>query len=342
MDSDDTKVNDTAAGYIDRIARVCDDRKPLVAIRCITYNHEPYLRDTLEGFLMQQTDFPFVAIVHEDVSTDHTAEILREYAEMYPGVILPIFEKNNQYSKGTLDKIMNTACEATGAKYIATCEGDEYWTDSDKVQKQVDFLVANPEHSMVFHPAFVKFEEGVPYDDYFDKSFNNLYQRDYSLDEILSEFIVPTCSAVCRQAVFDRYSPDPDYFVGDNVIWTASAALGKIYCIAEKMSTYRIQDGGWVKRHYKTMKIRVSSYGKWLRHYQALRRNFPEVDCKMIFNIEIKYTAAITFTDIMPPSKILHNFHRFSILYGKVYKKTVFRNFREMVYYKIKKLVSRH
>ena len=74
-------------------------QKPLVAIQCITYNHEPYIRDALEGFVMQKTDFPFVAIVHDDASTDKTADIIREYAEKYPDIIKPIFETENQYSK---------------------------------------------------------------------------------------------------------------------------------------------------------------------------------------------------------------------------------------------------
>lgn len=133
-------INPTAQHYIDKIREVCERVKPLVVIHCITYNHEPYLRDALEGFLMQKTDFPFVAIVHEDVSTDGTAHILREYAEKYPDTILPIFEKENQYSKGTLIKIMNEACKATGAKYIAWCEGDDYWTYALKLQKQIDFM----------------------------------------------------------------------------------------------------------------------------------------------------------------------------------------------------------
>ena len=117
-----------------------------VAINCLVYNHEPYLRDCLEGFVMQQTDFPFVAIVHDDASTDHSADIIREYAAKYPDIIRPIYETENQWSKsdGSLTKIMDAAIDATGAKYVAICEGDDYWMDPLKLQKQVDFL---EEHS---------------------------------------------------------------------------------------------------------------------------------------------------------------------------------------------------
>ncbi|MEZ3590604.1 MAG: glycosyltransferase [Muribaculaceae bacterium] len=134
--------------------------RSVVAIRCITYNHEPYIRDCLEGFIIQKTNFPFVAIVHDDASTDGTAAIVREYAEKYPDIIKPIFETENQYSKhdGSLDRIMNNACSETGAKYIALCEGDDYWTDPLKLQKQVDFMEANPEYGLVYTDYNIKDE----------------------------------------------------------------------------------------------------------------------------------------------------------------------------------------
>ena len=117
---------------------------PLVAIRCITYNQAAYIRQCLDGFVMQRTDFAFVAIVHDDCSTDGTDDIVREYAQRYPHIIKPIFETENQYSKGdgSLSRIMTQACNNTGAKYIAMCEGDDYWTDPLKLQKAA-FLSMN-------------------------------------------------------------------------------------------------------------------------------------------------------------------------------------------------------
>ena len=102
--------------------------KPLVAIHCLVYNHEPYLRDCFEGFVMQQTNFPFVAIVHDDASADNSAAIIREYEQKYPLIFKPIYEIENQWSKhdGILENIMNDAIDASGAKYVAMCEGDDY------------------------------------------------------------------------------------------------------------------------------------------------------------------------------------------------------------------------
>lgn len=121
----------------------------MVTIRCITYNHEPYIRQCLEGFVMQKTNFRFEAIVHDDASTDGTAAIIEEYAKKYPDIIKPIFETENQYSKrdGSIRRIMN---EHTHGKYVAMCEGDDYWIDPLKLQKQVDFLENHNDYGLIY------------------------------------------------------------------------------------------------------------------------------------------------------------------------------------------------
>ena len=125
---------------------------PLVSIQCLVYNHEPYLRQCLDGFVMQKTNFGFEAIVHDDASTDNSAAILREYAEKYPSIIKPIYETENQYRKGTLTAIMDNAV-SDSTKYIAICEGDDYWTDPLKLQKQVDYLEGHPNCGLVWAKA---------------------------------------------------------------------------------------------------------------------------------------------------------------------------------------------
>ena len=136
------------------------EQKVLVSIQCLVYNHEPYLRQCLDGFVMQKTNFAFEAIVHDDVSTDHSADIIREYAEKYPSIIKPIYEKENQYSKtdGSLIRIMNAAVDIN-AKYIAFCEGDDYWIDPYKLQKQVDFLESHPDFGMCYTNFNIFYQE---------------------------------------------------------------------------------------------------------------------------------------------------------------------------------------
>ena len=130
---------------------------PFVTIRCAVYNHEPYLRQCLDGFVMQETNFPFEAIVHDDASTDGSAAIIREYAEKYPDIIKPIYETENQYSKGKLTSAFVYA-QHPATKYIAMCEGDDYWTDPHKLQKQVDIMEHDPKVGMVHSPVQVYYE----------------------------------------------------------------------------------------------------------------------------------------------------------------------------------------
>ena len=129
---------------------------PLVSIRCLVYNHEPYLRQCLDGFVMQQTTFPFEAIVHDDASTDGSAAIIREYAEKYPDIIKPIYETENQFSKhdGSLTRAMDEAMHPSSI-YVASCEGDDYWTDPNKLQMQVDIMEADESIGLVHTAAQV-------------------------------------------------------------------------------------------------------------------------------------------------------------------------------------------
>lgn len=129
---------------------VCE--KPAVSICCIAYNHESYIEDALEGFLMQKTKFSFEIIVHDDASTDKTADIIREYADVYPNIIKPIMQKVNQYSISQSQPIINAVTICRG-KYLALCEADDYWLDPNKIQIQHDFLEKNPSIVISGHDA---------------------------------------------------------------------------------------------------------------------------------------------------------------------------------------------
>lgn len=228
-----------AQEQINRIASECSGKDIKVVISCITYNHGPYLADALDGFVKQQTNFPFVAIVHDDASTNNTADVLREYAERYPDIIKPIYEKENQYSKGngSLDYIVDMACKATEAPYIAFCEGDDFWTDSNKLQKQVDFLDGHPDYSMCFHNARIIqidgriCENGCAMD----------VSREYTADQIMERFTVHTATVVCRSwyILFNPIRYNTKFKYGDLVLFLTCAKYGKLYGFIELMSVYR-------------------------------------------------------------------------------------------------------
>lgn len=218
----------------------------LVAIRCTVYNHEPYLRDCLNGFIMQKTNFRFVAIVHDDCSIDGSAAIIREYAEKHPDIIKPIYETENQFSKrdGSLQRIMSKSIEETGAKYVAMCEGDDYWTDPNKLQKQVDFLEAHPDYSICFsHVKCLQVSTGQLVDEMIVREM----QGESTIVDLANGNYIHT------PAVLFRYSSEVERKISalgycmpsDYVFWMLYAENGKIWKMEDSMAVYRVGSGMW-------------------------------------------------------------------------------------------------
>ena len=123
-----------------------------VSVICNAFNHGRYIRDALNGFVMQKTDFKYEVLVHDDASTDNTADIIREFEEKYPDIIKPIYQTENQYSKDVWITDVYQVRRSKG-KYLALCEGDDYWTDPDKLQKQYDALESHPEIDICVHAS---------------------------------------------------------------------------------------------------------------------------------------------------------------------------------------------
>ena len=125
------------------------EAKPLVTIKCLAYNHQDYIGDAMDGFLSQITDFPFEIIVHDDASTDQTASIIRQYEEKYPAIVKPIYQTENQFSKHdhSISRIIH---QHTQGKYVALCDGDDYWIDTKKLQKQIDCMREHPDCGLCY------------------------------------------------------------------------------------------------------------------------------------------------------------------------------------------------
>lgn len=234
-----------------------------VTIRCFTFNHERFIRQCLEGFVMQKADFRFEAIVHDDASTDNTAAIIREYAEKYPDIIKPIYETENQYSKhdGSLTRIMNAH---TRGKYIAMCEGDDYWTDPYKLQKQVDFLESHPDYVMC-SSRFDKYwqESGVLEEDP-DKDFEG---ADYDLQNLIGgKWLTQTLTVMYRRSALDLKRYEQYGMSLDMILFYELLKHGKGYCFPEVMGVYRYHDGGvWSevsqnRRRLTEFKARLAIY----------------------------------------------------------------------------------
>ena len=246
------------------------NQKPLVSVISKAYNHEPYIRDCLEGFLMQKTTFPVEYIIHDDASTDHTADIIREYYEKRPDLFHVIIERENQYSQHKV--ITHPLFLMAQGKYIALCEGDDYWTDPLKLQKQSDFMETHPDYSLCCHNAIIwnmKNNNQHPfYEDY--------PECDFSIEYILTnrDGLIRTGSMFFRSelvTVLLKYREK--CHVGDLPLAICMAKNGKIHFHKEIMSIYRIcSKGSWTEKStdISHQYYDINSRVKWFDHIRTL------------------------------------------------------------------------
>lgn len=220
---------------------------PVVSVCCTTYNHENYISEAIDGFLIQETNFPFEIIIRDDCSTDKTASIVRAYVEKYPKIIKPIYETENQYSKGV--KPMPEVFKRAIGKYFALCEGDDYWTDPLKLQKQVDFLEDNPEYVITYSRAQAFDMNGNQ-----DKNIG--VTRDIDSIELKKCISIATLT-VCFRSVLKEIPPE---FlcarIGDLFTWSLLGHYGKgKYLSNIKPSKYRMHEGGIFSQQNKKHKL---------------------------------------------------------------------------------------
>lgn len=237
------------------------DAAPLVSIWCLAYNHEKYIRDCLDGFVMQKTNFKFEAIIHDDASTDNTARIIQEYADKYPDIIKPIFEKENQYSKhdGSLNRIMK---EHMRGRYVALCEGDDYWIDSYKLQRQVDFLETNPEYGLV-HSDYACLVEAE------GKFVHKAAKKKYTINEgdvfldLFKECSIKTLTICCRaKFCLNMLELPKGAFQGDRALFFEIARQSKIHYDDYETGVYRV---------LKNSACHFSDWRKWKEYSDSLK-----------------------------------------------------------------------
>ncbi|WP_461634347.1 glycosyltransferase [Labilibaculum euxinus] len=212
---------------------------PFVSIKTITYNHEKFIAQCIEGIMMQKTNFPFEYIIGEDCSTDGTMKIVQEYADKYPDVIRIITDEKNVGAAAN-DHRTDLACKG---KYVAFCEGDDFWTDPYKLQKQVDFLEANPDYGMV-HTNFSCVKDG--------KIIKSLRGEEMLptgdvLDDVLKGNHIATATVCMRNDLLQRINigkkiVDEKWKMGDYPLWIETAAATKVRYMKDDTITYRIHD----------------------------------------------------------------------------------------------------
>ena len=214
---------------------------PLVSICCTTYNHVNYIRQCLDGFVMQKTNFPIEILIHDDASTDGTQDIIRGYEAKYPNIIKPIYQKENQYSKGVKVSLVYNYSRAKG-KYIALCEGDDYWTDPYKLQKQVDFLESHPDYVMCSHRFDQYYEDRHRLEKEKDDTFQG---ADYDLQNLIGgKWLTQTLTVMYRRSALDLKQYERYGMSMDIILFYELLKHGKGYCFPEAMGVYRYHNGG--------------------------------------------------------------------------------------------------
>lgn len=257
-----------------------DNRPCMVSVLCTAYNHEAYIGRALESMVTQQTDFAFEVLVNDDLSTDGTADIIREYEAKYPDIVRPFYQKENLYSQD-IDIYQVVFFPNARGKYIAYCEGDDYWTDPTKLQQQVDFLESHPEYSACVHNTMLHFNDGSEPD---RPLVPNRGEHDVEFEDIIPgmETAYHTSSMMGKREILatppDFYYVASEYGFGDypDALWLR--LHGPIHFIGKFMSVYGLHssDAAWssgVDGQYG--KLRRFVYGK-VALLKAFRPHAPE------------------------------------------------------------------
>ena len=261
---------------------------PLVSVHCMAYNHEKYIRNALDGFVMQEAPFPFEVIIHDDASTDNTANIIREYETMYPHIIKPIYQTENQYSK-KVSITKNFLLPKSQGKYIALCEGDDYWIDKHKLFKQVRYLEKHPECSATFHPVNYIVDGKINNN---DKYWNEEIDITTGDAIIRGGYFIATCSIVYRKEIALLELPFLDMpGVGDYKLQVLLAANGKVHYLPDIMGCYRyLSSGSYSVKFNEDREFRAKI---WMDSIKWLIQFNKDTDYKHQFPVSVKIYSVL-------------------------------------------------
>jgi glycosyltransferase involved in cell wall biosynthesis len=220
---------------------------PLVSICCTTYNHAPFIRHALDGFLAQRVDFPLEILINDDASTDGTPDILREYERAHPELFRVVYQAENQFSRGVRPMLDLLFPRASG-KYLALCEGDDYWTDPEKLRKQVGYLEAHPDCTVV-SGGYVILEDGQARPDIISPPPGRELATDppgfaFGFDEMRHRWMTKTLTSVIRKAALPEGWAAPYRYVRDVHIFYHLIKAGSGFYITEPLGVYNVHAGG--------------------------------------------------------------------------------------------------
>ena len=246
--------------------------KVKVSVLCITYNHEKYIRQCLDSILSQQTNFEYEVIIHDDASTDNTVNIINEYRSKDSRVKL-IAQTKNQYQQGVRGMFMKFLLPLVKSKYIAICEGDDYFNDNLKLQRQADFLDAHPDHSICFHPVNVVTENSTH-----KRVFPSMNQveKGINFETLLKCNFIQTNSVMYRRIGYAELS-QANFMPSDWYLHIYHARVGKIGFLEKAMASYRRHSAGVWSFDNDEHKLRTVGDMHMLMYVETLKL-LPESD----------------------------------------------------------------
>lgn len=243
----------------------------VVSVICTVFNHEKFLRKCLDGFVMQKTTFQYEVILHDDCSTDTSKDIIKEYVQKYPDILIPVYQTENQYSQG-ISIVREYIAPKVRGRYIALCEGDDYWCDENKLQRQYDYMEQNRNcvlctHNTIRHDLQNKIEDTV---------FNQWKTvHRLSDNEVFVRYKVHTSSFFFKRDFLEKPDYAKKYWFGDYVRLTTAYAKGEVVCLPWVMSVYNWHNPGSVTSQHQVSGIdvllkKISMQGEYLSEYNQV------------------------------------------------------------------------
>lgn len=263
------------------------DAPILLSICCITYNQKEYIEQCIDSFLLQDTNFPFEIIIHDDASIDGTIKVLQEYERSYPNIISVLYEEENQYSKGVRGIFVKFVFPHAKGKYIALCEGDDYWIDENKIQRQVDYLNKNNRCSLLAENTIVK--NSIKQSEYL---FSETESKEYTLNEILMKRKFATSSVLFRKKSIDKFLPDLK-ISNDTIIFACCATTGVVVYQPNISSVYRRGMQGVTENTDKYQWAKQNE--EWTKQIYSLF--YPDVLKKKNLNYNLFKSFTVAFLD---------------------------------------------
>lgn len=304
--------------------------KIMVSIVCNTYNQEKYIGQCLESLVNQKTDYKYEILVNDDASTDNTPNIVREYEKRYPELVKPIYQKENIYSNPKISLSWDVQYPRAKGKYLAFCEGDDYWCDEYKLQKQVDAMEKYPECTICTCRVRFMNEAGEPLEEYRPEMGHPIKAGLQDSSWLISrtpEYIFQLASVMIdKQRYFDFVASHKDLVAitgVSRVMMFTMFSIGKCYYFEEPMSMYRVNSmGSWTQgqkninkqvNHYKTISDFYKAFDKYLKEEYA---DYNNLDLSGLYK-------TIDYNDVF----VATHTHQWKLLFTKRYRKILKNQF---------------